>query len=288
MRAESLAQTHLEINAEDSSENDAISRCQKLEDNTKKLTIAEHRETLHKIQMVLKKVDKQILPHKNIYEKMDDFEETTHDREFFYANEKGDSYLQMLFGLPSHIINSKRGRDYIKEKINNKTIMLLGGGDSIKDLLTARKIFHPKEVINIDPYLKSETLEKNKNHIYHSVNESASDPNIINEIVSGELPKADEIWATVSVPFYLNSSEEIKTLFMNISVALKEGGTARIYPVALQANITGEDTYEIRKKAFLEEIDILMLKSDMNIKLMENTDDGHTLIIQKLKKQYLS
>lgn len=158
----------------------------------------------------------------------------------------------------------------------------IGGSDSIKDLLSS-ELFHPKEVINIDPYIKSETVAKNVHKNYHSVSESASDVHLIDEIISGEIPKADEIWATVSVPFYLTESEDIKNLFSNISVMLNSGGTARIYPIALQYNATDKDSYESRKRAFLNSINILMMKNDLNIKVIENIDDAFTLIIQKVK-----
>lgn len=270
------------IETEISHENDVFSNFRKFEDNTKRQSTKEDVINFKKIEGKVLMVEKQISPKKNIYEKMDDYEETTHDREFFYTNQNGSSYLQMLFGLPEHIINTKEGRELIAEKINNKTIILLGGSDSIKDLLTS-EFFHPKEVINIDPYMKSETVSKNVHKNYHSVTESAADVHIIDEIISGELPKADEIWATVSVPFYLTESEDIKNLFTNISVMLDNGGTARIYPIALQYNATDKDSYESRKRAFLKAIDILMMKKDLNIKLIENINDAFTLVIQKVK-----
>ncbi len=219
---------------------------------------------------------------REIFEQVDYYNKTTHDRNFFTNNRNGGSVAEMLFNLPEYLINSKECKKYLAEKLNNKVIYLFGGGDSIHDLLTSKE-FEPELFINFDKYLKDEDKNKSVNSKYHSYPVSASDPSIRNGAINGTLPKADEIWATYSVPFYLDSSNDIKGFFSNIMLSLNEGGTARIHPLTFQYKETKTDNFLSRKKAFMDIMKELMKDSNYNVKIIKTTKEGHTLIIQKLK-----
>lgn len=209
-------------------------------------------------------------------EKIDYYANTNQTREFFSYGRKHDaySYSSMMYGLPENFINTEEGKEYLHNKIDDKTIFLFGGGDSIKDLLKSEE-FKPKEVINFDPFIKEEAVDKNPNGIYKSLMISASDEKIRNM----ELPKADEVWATYSVPFYLDSKEDIKGLITNMSSVLKEGGNARFSPIAVQSIEKDGENFESRKEALMDSIKHLIDSSEYNVSIFNDT-----LKIHKIKK----
>lgn len=212
--------------------------------------------------------------------KIDYYSNTNQARDFFSYGRKFDahSYSAMMFGLPENFINTTEGKEYIHEKIDNKTIFLFGGGDSIKDLLKSEE-FIPKKVVNFDPFVKEETIDKNTNRIYESQMISASDKKIREMIDKNEIPKADEVWATYSVPFYLDSSEDIKELITNMSSVLSEGGNARISPIAVQSIEKDGENFETRKQALVDSIKNLLDNPDYNVSVFNDT-----LKIHKIKK----
>jgi hypothetical protein len=206
---------------------------------------------------------------------------TNQVREFFSVGRKFDaySYASMMFGLPENFINTEEGKDYLHSQLDDKTIFLFGGGDSIKDLLKSEE-FKPKKVINFDPYLKEETFDKNPNGIYESQMISASDKKIREMTENNELPKADEVWATYSVPFYLDSPEDIKELIENMTSVLNEGGNARISPIAVQNIEKDDENFETRKQALLDSLKTLLDSPDYNVTVFNDT-----LKIHKIKKE---
>lgn len=212
---------------------------------------------------------------------MDYYDKTNQRRDFFISNRGKDahSYSAMMFGLPENFTNTKEGKEYIRDLIDNKTIFLFGGGDSIRDLLKSDE-FKPKKVINFDPFIKEEDINKNLNGVYESQMISASDKKIGKMIENNLLPRADEVWATYSVPFYLDSSQDIKDLIKNMSMVLNEGGSARFYPISVQSKEQSGETFETRKKALLDSIKNLLDSSDYNISIFNNT-----LKIHKIKKE---
>lgn len=211
-------------------------------------------------------------------DKVEYYTNTNQAREFFSHGKKRDaySYSSMMFALPKAFLETKEGQDYIHQMIDNKTIFLFGGGDSIKDLLTSDQ-YHPKKVINFDPYLQSETITKNEKGLYESLPISASDEQISKLVAEQKIPKADEVWATYSVPFYLDSANDIKKLIENMLSVLNEGGNARISPIAVQHEEKNGDTFESRKKALLEAIQDLNNKSDFNVTIFNDTLKIHKI-----------
>lgn len=211
---------------------------------------------------------------------MDYFQKTNQRRDFFATNIGKDahSYVSMMFALPEVFAGTKEGREYIHSQIDDKTIFLFGGGDSIRDLLKSDE-FKLKEVINFDPYLKEETKDKDPNGVYKWLKISASDIKIREMVGENEIPKADEVWATYSVPFYLDRSEDIKELINNMTFVLNEGGNARISPIAVQNKEQNGESFETRKQTLLDSMKDLMNKDDYNITIFNDT-----LKIHKIKK----
>lgn len=214
-------------------------------------------------------------------EKVEYYNNTNQERDFFTHGRKYDaySYSSMMFGLPKDFIDTAEGKEYLHHKVDDKTIFLFGGGDSIKDLLKSEE-FKPNKVINFDPFVKAESIDKNPNGIYESQTISASDKKIREMIDSGEISRADEVWATYSVPFYLDKSEEIKELITNMTSSLNEGGNARIYPIALQSAEKDGENFETRKQALVESVKSLLDSPDYNVSVFNDT-----LKIHKINKK---
>jgi len=214
-------------------------------------------------------------------QKAEYYSNTNQERDFFSYGRKHDaySYSSMMFGLPEDFIKKEEGKEYLHNQLDNKTIFLFGGGDSIKDLLKSEE-FKLKKVINFDPFIKEEAFDKNPNGIYESQMISASDKKIREMTERNEIPKADEVWATYSVPFYLDSSNDIKELIKNMSEVLNEGGNARLSPIAVQSTEKEGENFETRKQSLIGSIKSLLDNSDYNITIFNDT-----LKIHKIKKE---
>lgn len=205
------------------------------------LSTNQKRQSEKKDQKVLSKLDSFIreaaidIPGNHIseLEKQDFFRKIPQERKFFKQFDDKFPYIFMMFGLSDSFMKGDELENYIHSLVDNKIIFLFGGGDSIKDLLDSEN-YKPKKIINFDPYLKQESIGKRRNIDYESRMISASDTRIKDLVAAGELPKADEIWATYSVPYYLNASEDIASLFQNIASLLNEGGSARIFPLSFK------------------------------------------------------
>ncbi|MCF7833733.1 MAG: hypothetical protein K9L98_00430 [Candidatus Pacebacteria bacterium] len=212
------------------------------------------------------------------------YSKTNQTREFFADGRKSDSYsyVSMMFGLLNNFSTTDLGKKYIHEKIDNKTIFLFGGGDSVRDLLNSEE-FKPNKILNFDPFLEKEDLNKNQNGIYESYPISASNENIKIMVEKEVIPQADEVWATYSVPFYLDSAEDIKKLIKNMASIIREGGNARISPIAVQNKDKEGDTFETRKKALMEAIQDLLNDPKFNVVVF-----GDTIKIHKIKKEVSS
>ncbi len=216
-------------------------------------------------------------------EKRRHFANTNQTRKFFEKGPKrGDdlSYSLTMFGIPGSVLETPEGKKYMHGQIDDKNIFLFGGGDSIRDLLVSEE-YHPNKVINFDPYIRLETVGKNKNGVYTSEMISATSPEIQNKVASGELPKADEIWATYSVPFYLDGSQDISNLIDNMTSVLADGGNARISPIMIQGQETEAGSFETRKTALLEAIKAVMAKGNFNVTVFNNTIQIHKIKVGK-------
>lgn len=198
------------------------------------------------------------------------FSKTNQERSFFPSRYKKDGvyYSGSLFNVHSDL---PEAREYLKSKLDGKVIYLLGGGKSASDLLQDAQI-KPKQVVNIDPFISEEDIERNKNGLYRSISERADSNNLIKEVEKNKIELADEIWASYSVPYYNDSVEEINNLFYNIKGLLKEGGNFRITPIATQN--------EQAKQAMLNNLKSIVNSKEYNIHLYENT-----LIVHKLENQ---
>jgi hypothetical protein len=206
---------------------------------------------------------------------------TNQGRSFFTDGIKDShAYARTLFGLPEPVTETEAGKEYLHGILDNKIVYLLGGGDSINDLLQSNE-YMPKNVINFDPYVASETIGKNESRRYQSLPISAADSRITEMVGRGEIPKADEIWASYSVPFYLTSPEEIMALVSNIFESLADGGNARISPIAVQGEgflKSNESTFDEMRQAFQMALTDLMVRSDINVTIF-----GDSLKIHKIK-----
>lgn len=207
--------------------------------------------------------------------KIDYFAKTNRDRLLYTAEPNGSIMINDLFGIP-------RGYEFedikplFEKRINGKNIYLLGGGNSVMDFLTEKK-FTPKQVINIDPYLTEESIDKNVRNIYQSIPLPAESDLLIPELKNRSLPKADEIWATYSVPCYLETGEAIRSLFKNIDALLAENGIARIGSIDL-ANFSWEseevfsaDSWSVREKALIDSMQGLVQTGNYNLDIIDGT-----------------
>ncbi len=203
-------------------------------------------------------------------DRVDFFSETNQGRSFFPSHYKKDGiyYSGSLFNVHS---NSPEAREYLKNKLDGKVIYLLGGGKSANDLLQDNQI-NPKQIVNIDPFISEEDIERNKKGFYRSIPERADSKKLMEEVNNKKIELADEIWASYSVPFYNESAEEIDNLISNIKGLLKEGGNCRITPISTQN--------EKAKQAILYNLKQIVDSKEYNIHV-----DKDTLIIHKLEKK---
>lgn len=259
--------------------------CQKIKEKILEIEVNDDEKfSKEKNEITFSKLNKDIIgstresASEDEYNKMDYYANTNQTREFFRKGRTRDaySYSSMMFGLPDSFIDTIEGKEYLHHKIDDKTIFLFGGGDSIKDLLKSEE-FKPRRVINFDPFVKEESIDKNPNNIYESQTISASDKKIREMVDNNEISRADEVWATYSVPFYLDKSEEIKELLINMTSVLNEGGNARISPIDVQSREKDGENLETRKMALIDSIKSLLDSSDYNVSVFNNTLKIHKI-----------
>ncbi len=198
------------------------------------------------------------------------YENTNQYRNFFPDNFKKDGipYAISLFGVG--LQNSVEVEKYFKLKLDNKNICLLGGGQSCQDLVKSNLV-KPKAIINIDPYIAQENIDRSSAGSYTSFNLKADDPSLEDHLKEIGISKFDEIWASYSVPFYNKNPKEIMNLFSNIKSLLSENGNCRITPLSIQEGC---------KEVFLDEIKKIKDSGEFNIHLMDDA-----LIIHRIKKE---
>lgn len=240
----------------------------------------------------------------------DFFKTTNHTRNFIGTFGRGISVenrpiTHTLFGIPSFQIgqphvNLEEAAKYIKENINGKNILLLGGGNSVEDLLYNTKEFQPQMIVNADPHeLEAEEDLPGKNS-YKRIEIRAEDPGLPQKLKEIGVEQFDEIWATYSVPYYLDTGEAIENMFQNAKLLLAPGGTLRIHPFSLPTLVSRESFFKRdpnkelqlmnqnseRSEAYLEIVQQLNRDPELNVSIV-NTDGGinySTLIIQKCSK----
>lgn len=199
------------------------------------------------------------------------------ERSFFGTSKNMDTpYVQSLFLIGG---SYEAVKEYVYYKINGKKVSLLGGGNSIADLLSDENI-HPSVVINIDPYITSEKSDKEKSYPYVSLPIKAEDSGaVISAMQERQIDGFDEVWASYSVPYYLENPDEIKNLFTTIKSMLLEGGTARIVPLKIKDNGTNDGVNEL-----INQVKIILDSPEYNAYFV-NHPLGGTLFIKKLNKK---
>lgn len=163
------------------------------------------------------------------------YDVTGRKRNFYTERRKhGSRYLDYstaMFGVPR--INIEEQKEYLQSIINDKNIILLGGGYSCQDLLDSSD-FHPRSITNIDPFVdesKISQMTQGSKVNYKLVKQDASSPQLSDQLTEEGIEKADEIWALYSVPYYLKEHEQVTGLFKNIASLLKKNGKSRICPI---------------------------------------------------------
>lgn len=206
------------------------------------------------------------------FQSKDYYNETNQTRSFFMENRKGGSkdnipYAMSLFGVC--LKDFPAAKDYFAKQLNDKRICLLGGGESAQDLVESQEV-RPSKIVNIDPYLESENIDRGLNNKYQSLPIKADDPALLEKLGNEGNDKFDEVWASYSVPFYNKTPEEIKNLFGNIQNLLAENGNCRITPLTAQ----NQECID----AMLGELAQIKDSKKFNLHLMHDT-----LIIHKLE-----
>lgn len=208
----------------------------------------------------------------SILDKSDYFNQTIRTRNFEKDTKSNDPKLiDSLFDLRG--LDKDQQKIILSDYLCNKKLILLGGGNSVNDLIKESN-FNLSSVINIDPFLKSESLYKNKKGNYQSLPIGAEQK----ELEKIEIPLADEIWATWSVPLYLEQAEDIKQLFKNIDHLLAPGGILRIYPISLlnfrekEEEVFNQiDSFKDRKSAWFQVVEELVKSEKYNLNIINNS-----------------
>jgi len=199
-----------------------------------------------------------------------DFSHTNQTRDFFGDLTGGGNdnfpYSRSLFNLA---IDTPEAREYFSKRLKDKTIYLFGGGNSITDLIGSEE-HHPKHIVNIDPYIKTEPVEVFEKGTYESIPVAVQNSEQVeSELEKLNIPKADEIWASYSVPYYLATPLEIKGMFKTIRESLAENGTARITPIRLQ--MEDEIFYRGAVDEFMNQVQLLADSPEFNVYSTEDT-----------------
>jgi hypothetical protein len=221
----------------------------------------------------LNELEKEIIPSSNSIVKVKDkfsyFNKTIRNRSF-HRKSYGRISMYDIFGVPDTYKFDKVG-PLFERRINDKTIIVLGGGNSMNDFLSTKK-FHPKKIVNVDPYIKKEKINKNKRGIYESFSLGAESEFLVSELENSSIQKVDEIWASYSVPFYLETAEAIHSMFKNMDALLSEGGVLRITPLYLSEFSTESkeifgvaDSFDERKRAFIGAVKQLLDTGKYNL-----------------------
>lgn len=230
------------------------------------------------------------------------FGHTKQDR-WFYGTAAGADHSpmsQLLFGLhcDPELHSDPEIQQYLKRELDGKSILLLGGGDSVKDLIVDMDIvdsraINPKKIINADlsfEGLNPEPLIQPALEAGRYVREvaHAEKPEEITDVLKRNLlaEGVDQIWASFSVPYYLGSVDQIEGLFNTISTSLAEGGTARISPLVYQAPhdklAYAPEELDAVKAAMVNEITRMSNDPHFNVYSF-NAGVGETLVIKRLK-----
>ena len=203
-----------------------------------------------------------------------DFEKKTQRSRKFFGFGKGVSKNQSYFNALFFHYDTEYGRDYIRQKMKDKEIVLLGGGYSQIQKEFAENSIFPKKVVNVDPF-----IEKQKKDTDTLLKIDASCADFMEKMQRNGVYGADEIWALFSVPVYLRSPQEIEQLFYNIDNLLNVNGVLRIWPLSVWDD---DNEYNISKRKEALQKAIEKYGKNYNVTIVEAL--GYTkLVAQKLK-----
>jgi hypothetical protein len=176
-----------------------------------------------------------------------DFDKTQRDRKFFDRQYgKGQSQYETYWNTLFFPYNTVETREFAKEILDNKIIVLLGGGRAKIGKELKEHDIKPEKIVNIDPFV--ENPESDADTV---VPVNATDNKFMEKLGEHNIKKADEIWAEFSVPAYLETPEEITQLLKNIDSLLAENGNARIWPIVV-GGIEGEQSFFNKKEALVQ------------------------------------
>lgn len=130
----------------------------------------------------------------------------------------------------------------LQEHVNDKSILLIGGGISLRDMKDDER-FQPRVMINADPFLSDKDLESFENdpeYCQSALVDIAEDnfADRLKEKTGYECENIeecgfDEILTSYSLPYYIRGMEGLEN-FINQSLSLlKRGGRLVIYPVEI-------------------------------------------------------
>ncbi len=157
------------------------------------------------------------------------YDDTVRDRGFltevWSKGEKREALVEVLFGL-----RPEKNIEVLREAINNKRILVVGGGTSMDDLLADSR-FAPALLLNVDPFLDKEKPARGAAGYYRSLPLDAASPDFLQGLRAEGHGTFDEIWATWSIPHYCKTPDEVAQSFANMFKALAPGGALRICPI---------------------------------------------------------
>ncbi len=134
-----------------------------------------------------------------------DFEKKTQRSRKFFGFGKWVSKHQSYFSILFFYYDTEYGRDYIRQKMKDKEIVLLDGRYSQIQKEFAENSIFPKKVVNVDPFINKKIKDADT-----LLRIDASCTDFMEKMKNNGVYGADEIWALFSVSVYLRSPQEIE------------------------------------------------------------------------------
>ncbi len=207
------------------------------------------------------------------------FDTTERGRKFFEIQKgKGASKRETYWNTLFFSYNTEATRVFAKQLLNDKKIVLFGGGRSRLAEEFKEKGIVPASIINIDPFV--ENIEEGADTV---ISLDATAENFIEKMSDQGIESADEIWAEYSAPAYLEDPKEIQQLMQNIDGLLAEGGSARIWPIQVGGNGNDNDLLE-RKNSLVDALEKLNKTNKYEI-ILYKAAGRHGFILHKVKSQ---
>jgi hypothetical protein len=186
----------------------------------------------------------------------------------------------------------------LHEFIDNKKILLVGGGASVQDL-TSSDDFTPNLLLNVDPYTPD--VERESTPYYRHLPLDPTSEDFLNDLRIAGYGKFDEIWATYSVPPHCKDAGQIERLFGNLYEILGPDGNIRDYPLAFfmqglegldyLGSRTREECLAPLQTGLLTALNTLANKDDIALSVRHSSPrdflikDPVTLLIHKLENK---